>query len=849
MSAVRRNDRRTTRSALASPYARPAKPKPTSNPPQKKKSLWSFTGLLNYLNPLRFGGNGGSDRREHRDRSDSPSSDDDAQDHSDRDDAAAPSVYQAQRILLQGNTEPELALPPDHELVVGRFQNTANPQGESHNHAPRTPARPSLPFPLNTPSPQNATAPHTPQSASLARNLEPVTRFLAEKAGQPLNEFEAAGIVDYIQKNVHGADKPEPFRFSSSTPSRDPSPNYGFGSPGSSEQQANGVSAQTPRKTLSRNPNGVYRWQGAGSARPRNRYQSPGFGQRPQYSRIKISPPPTPQTDTKRRRVGEEAESSTSQKATVSSPSKPHAASNSSQTPAQPAAEPAVNGKNAIPPPATPKPNGVSTPRFRTPGLPVKPTAPAVPSPLRQAWKQSDSPPQPMTIPPRPTKAANFMTELIKEVTPPKRADVSNPYQTASPVKPPQKKPVAKKPRATRRDKEKEKEKEPEMTAQAIIEATVPKGSKRSRPPAEMEKSFHSAPGLDAPKNPNSLPADLPSINGVTESSRVDRPSKVEKPAEEDESPTKKRKTTQNALSARSPPRPVQVEEIDDDDMPMNGYTRPSEIIEPSDESARFSSRRSAVTPPPPAPVPKPPAFGVKSSAPREPSKLRYSVQLDKAELPPVEPPAPSSPRPAPAALPINTASQLVQKKPVSNPKDDALAMDVDLLPKYTFALPQQPSYPAGSSHVYARKQAATMPPSSLPTFTFTNSKPSSTTNGFNWTAAGVKAPTASSGGTWTCGTCMLTNSDEAKEKCTVCEAPRPGAAPASAKPSGMAAPGEQLGQKPKPAPAPVQAFNWSAAGIKQPSKLGGESWTCSTCMLSNPASATDKCTVCDTPR
>lgn len=57
---------------------------------------------------------------------------------------------------------------------------------------------PHQPFSLNAPSP-------APPSSSLARNLEPVTRFLVEKAGQPLNDFEAAGIVDYIQKNVQGA--------------------------------------------------------------------------------------------------------------------------------------------------------------------------------------------------------------------------------------------------------------------------------------------------------------------------------------------------------------------------------------------------------------------------------------------------------------------------------------------------------------------------------------------------------------------------------------------------------------------------------------------------------------------
>ncbi|KAH7911057.1 hypothetical protein BJ138DRAFT_1007405 [Hygrophoropsis aurantiaca] len=167
--------------------------------------------------------------------------------------------------------------------------------------------------------------------------------------------------------------------------------------------------------------------------------------------------------------------------------------------------------------------------------------------------------------------------------------------------------------------------------------------------------------------------------------------------------------------------------------------------------------------------------------------------------------------------------------------------MDTNSLPKYSFAFPEQPSYPAGPSHIHARKLAGSTPLSALPTFTFTDSKPASSTNGFNWTAAGAKPPTAV-GGNWMCDTCMLTNPDDAKEKCTICEAPRPGATPAASK-SPAAAPSSV-----NPPSAPIQAFDWGAAGIKPPKSASG-SWTCSTCMLSNPATATEKCTICDTPR
>lgn len=71
------------------------------------------------------------------------------------------------------------------------------------------------------------------------------------------------------------------------------------------------------------------------------------------------------------------------------------------------------------------------------------------------------------------------MTELIREATPPKKPDIANPYQTASPVKTaklPTKKPV-RKPRAVSMQpstEEKEK-KQPQMSMQEIIEATLPK--------------------------------------------------------------------------------------------------------------------------------------------------------------------------------------------------------------------------------------------------------------------------------------------------------------------------------------------------------------------------------------
>ncbi|KIJ20801.1 hypothetical protein PAXINDRAFT_125235, partial [Paxillus involutus ATCC 200175] len=428
------------------------------------------------------------------------------------------------------------------------------------------------------------------------------------------------------------SDKPEPFRFSTS-PSRGPSPNLSLSS-------SNEGAVQSPRKTLSRNPNGIYRWQGAGSSRPRNRYQSPGFSPRPQQNQIKLSPPKTPlTTDTKRRRVGDEAEASTPRKAVVPSTSTISFPASGTDSPVHAAGPSATVAKDKDPapttlapaPPVTPKANGTQ-PRLRTTGLAMKPTAPAIPSPLRQAWKQNDSPPQSSPAS-RPTRAADFMTELIKEVTPTKKADVSNPYQTARPVKPsiPMRKPAPKRPKPSTKSIEEPKEEKPEVSAQAIIEATVPKGSKRSRPPPEMEKATRVEEVSGAEASP-------PEINGFSQPPRFR--SSVRSTAvveaitvrEEEESPSKRRKTP-------PAPRPlIEVEEIVGVEA-SEIFTRPVEIIEPDDDTPKLNGKLSTpmleVTLSPPSSTSKSLFGSVKTTVPKEPSKLRYSYQADKVEVKP----------------------------------------------------------------------------------------------------------------------------------------------------------------------------------------------------------------------
>ncbi|KAI0653407.1 hypothetical protein C8Q70DRAFT_606904 [Cubamyces menziesii] len=699
---------------------------------------------------------------------------------------------------------------------------------------------------------EQRTSPRSDESrVSTSVNLQKVQEFLDQKGGRPLNHVEFAGLVSLLQNSVEDDDDHhEPFRFSKSpsTPGRGMTPNVNFLSPSTSEQMvaAAGTAAQNGRKTLARNPMGVYRWQGGGSARPRNRYQSPGFGTTAARPTIKLTPE-KPKTDSKRRRVGEDATNSSPQrvpKANGSAANLTPSSSTTTQLNGSAMANGAqANGKtNGASLPAAP-----STPRIRTSG--VKPTTPAVPSPLRQTWGQSDSPPQASSPQPasKPTRAASFMTELIKEVTPPKKPDFANPYEAMSPLpRPPQKKQPARKTRSAAKaeaEKEKEKEKtqvkEPELTPQAIIEATVPKGSKRARPPPELigqrspEKRVTSPPDANFMRRSTRLNGADFSSNGVNGVSK--EPSTASEVTEEDQPSPKKQRTS------IVPPKPIRttsvtVEEIDDVEMSSSSsskttstpqYTLPSEVVEPGDE--KTDKRRA--TSPSSAAAPAFPGFGApragfgaaKSSAPKAPSKLRFSIQVEKDEKMEV------TPEPAKTTF---EAPKPIQSPPAEQPKDArsiVAAMREEDLPKYTFPMPTS-SPGAGPSTLRAREAAKAAPVSSLPTYDFSKAAPTpapstgSASGGFNWQAAGMKPPPKPAADTWSCSVCMLSNPG-GTDKCTVCDAPR--------------------ADKPKPV---AQGFDWSKAGIKPPPKPAGDTWTCSVCMLSNPGGAT-KCTVCDSPR
>ncbi|KAJ3370116.1 hypothetical protein GGF31_004734 [Allomyces arbusculus] len=79
--------------------------------------------------------------------------------------------------------------------------------------------------------------------------------------------------------------------------------------------------------------------------------------------------------------------------------------------------------------------------------------------------------------------------------------------------------------------------------------------------------------------------------------------------------------------------------------------------------------------------------------------------------------------------------------------------------------------------------------------------------------------PSAASGSTWTCSTCMVPNPAD-KDKCAACDADRPGAAP-------------------KPT---------SAYAFAPPAAASGAKWTCGECMVPNPSNK-GKCAACEADR
>ncbi|KIM44566.1 hypothetical protein M413DRAFT_442536 [Hebeloma cylindrosporum] len=827
--------------------------------------------------------------------------------------------------LSSAQDESENTLKDETNTQPGPIQSTRSLPSLSSKRDPNTNA------PLQSSMSTGRIQPHSPEStANLMSDLSAIT-------GVPITNEVAGRIMNRLAQhdlpgNASVESVPEStFRFTSRQ-----------GSPISSSASADTLNASpstTPRR-LPRNPNGSYRWGGGGSAK----YQSPNRHRSPA-----LVPPTTPAKtsaksgedslpDSKRRRLGEDGSSSS------------HAGYSESSSSSHPIPFPVSS-------PTTPHTNGAAKPnalssssRLRTPVKPMKPTAPVVSSPLRQqVWSEAsssssrDDTKRSPSQQPKQTKTANFMADLIKETTPPARTSHNfNPYD--APVGVPKKK----RPRATgqppqpthaqrleeqqRKEEEENQKKTDELkeySPQAIIEATVPKGSKRSRPPAHFEK-----PSAVDDSTPTQRETPV-----VEETKTVAYT--VEEVDEDTQRSAKRSKPSVNGhglpssvpkeAPSPSPAPEITIEEIADVDMQSaekeQGKATPNDTPKPMNGNGSSAPAHS------PSPASSRSSFGglKANSIPKEPSKLRFSFQAESASTPPSPTPPVSSqaPQSTPATLPktdfkFSPASPAFEfsfkadskagPSPTASPeqkikKDDkpvgvdfikaqVREMDVASLPQYDFTTNTTAVLPNITNHARVREDVKVLPKSTLPTFEFTapatgfsfnydpsnpkrvdvpsfhKSKASRTSppkipkpfppgfsstfafgassssptpaapapapvppsKGFDFAAAGMKAPTPKKD-TWTCSDCMVTNSLSAS-KCVACEAPAPQGAPTpSFTPPTVAA---------TPPAVPVKGFDFAAAGMKVPT-VSKDAWTCSLCAISNEKSLS-KCKACETP-
>lgn len=277
---------------------------------------------------------------------------------------------------------------------------------------------------------------------------------------------------------------------------------------------------------------------------------------------------------------------------------------------------------------------------------------------------------------------------------------------------------------------------------------------------------------------------------------------------------------------------PPSVEELDDEEMGETSQkaSRPSLVVEPTEPRQRIG---------------RSPSIGPYSNSmlysPTIPSPLRLVSMPEEDEL--VEDidipdaaiqPKQSIPRaPALRLVPNKSSDTEMVDDSDTDPKSQAEKAPVPSLPSYNFDFTITAAATVPGIDISAKAKASAVLKTELPKFDMLAAVPVAPAPAApinNWAAAGF-VPKAATGGSWTCDQCMLSNPESAKDKCTICDADRPGA---KAKPTSAAPPPSQ--------PAPVN--NWAASGFAIAKPAAG-TWTCSVCMLSNPASVTDKCTVC----
>ncbi|KZV72225.1 hypothetical protein PENSPDRAFT_649972 [Peniophora sp. CONT] len=514
---VRNHSRRLRATALASPYAKKVAQ------PTKQSSGWSIGGIFSALNFFKRGQSSETDEGdyEQQQRDEEEDDEEDERPYTPPPPAAALSMRGRE---MAGET-------PSKPIDIDALSSSPSNQGNNAEVVARYLAESkgrslaeqeisTLVSLLRSPTtdeqmrpPRKLELSPAPSPSSLRAAAPLPFSFAAPPSPAPANPFDFTSIS-----------QPQPEPKPKRTLPRDPNaPTYKFTGAGSAKQNS--------------------------ATRPRTRYVSPAFGS-PARGRaspagtIALSPPPVQKGDAKRRKLEERAAGVTSP---VSSPVKAKVNANGGeekekekedepQMPATPRPRHAVavvragmgapavpsplrNGWHASPDssPGSPSASSAKKPVTNANGLsglgmatPNKPRAsPSITangngSPMSMSTARSlngDDKEKDKDKRATPTKAAATLSALIAQTAPPPppRPEVANPYQAALPARVQQKRPVRKrkvedifKARSGSGEDDGGKEggkkggDEEEIGLDRIIEATVPKGSKRARPPPDL---------------------------------------------------------------------------------------------------------------------------------------------------------------------------------------------------------------------------------------------------------------------------------------------------------------------------------------------------------------------------
>ncbi|QRV89003.1 amidase [Ceratobasidium sp. AG-Ba] len=293
----------------------------------------------------------------------------------------------------------------------------------------------------------------------------------------------------------------------------------------------------------------------------------------------------------------------------------------------------------------------------------------------------------------------------------------------------------------------------------------------------------------------------------------------------------------------------------------FGGFGSTASTTTTTSNNATLSSFGFTVPTPAPAPAPAAPVFSA-----------------------PLPPPAPTL---APARLPTPVKNVLKTQSPLFTPQEEKEVEVVEVkevekpkeveLPKAEPPKVEEPAAPvvapAPMTEAQTKLSVKDLPVSSLPAFTFTASVLVSATKvpdsaearaatqvpvsklptfsfGSKFTSTPTPAPVQAFN--WEAAGMKAPSAPSGDQwKCGTCSCMSLASA---AKCTVCEAPKPASVSAPAPVPAPapaavpIQAFNWGAAGLKAPAGPSGDQWKCGTCDCMSPASAV-KCTVCETPK